>query len=191
MRVYVSGAVLGACLLAIPPAVGPDAEHRAVVLTAAADSIDLMSPIDALTSGGGGVDGVLSDELPDVGGLLSMAAGPAEADPFLTNLLAGAAIMFYFLVVVPVAVFLQTSWEWIAGVFGFDSYPDPAEALGTDLPGINAAGVIDPAVSTDLIGDLNPALDTSAVADPGVVFGEAGVEAGIADIGALLSSLIS
>lgn len=86
------------------------------------DSIDLVSPIDAvvnsplasvidaLTSGGGGVDGVLSDELPDVGSLLSMAAGPAEADPFITNLLAGAAIMFYFLVVVPVAVFLQTSW---------------------------------------------------------------------------------
>ena len=30
MRQLVSGALLGACLVAVPPAVGPDVEHRAV-----------------------------------------------------------------------------------------------------------------------------------------------------------------
>lgn len=45
MREHVAGALLGACLLAIPPVVGPDVDHRAVELTAAAEIIDLTSPV--------------------------------------------------------------------------------------------------------------------------------------------------
>jgi hypothetical protein len=207
--------VLGACLLAIPPAVGPDVEHRAVVLTAAADLVDLMSPIDAvvggfggesalplasvidaLTSGGSAVGGVLTDELPDASSLLSMAADATQADPlgdFLTTILFGGLLLFGG-IVASVGGCFQTAWEWLAGIFGCDPYPGAAEASGIGLPDIDAAGAIDPALSTELgtsLGDITALLDPTAIADPGAMFDGVGMEAGIADIGALVSSLIS
>ncbi|MEZ0384493.1 hypothetical protein [Mycobacterium sp. pW045] len=216
MRVLVGGAVIGACLIAIPPAVEPDVEHHAVELTAAGDIIDLASPFTAMVDGLGGA-GTLDGQLPELASAVSVDAGLADADPLsdfwllIVNYVGLAELFGLFIfggLWVNVAQFFLDAYNWVAGIFGLD--PSSAmESVGTTMPDIDAAGA-DPALATelstvlgditslfsgtagpsefaDLIGDLGTGFDFSAIADTTPVFDDAG----LADIGALVSSLIS
>ncbi|WP_131721447.1 hypothetical protein [Mycolicibacter heraklionensis] len=176
---HASGALLGAFLLVIPPVGGPNVEYRAVALTAAEHSIDLVSPVDAVANSLGAesvspLAAVIEDLTSDDGALnWVLSAEPALADPlgdfgdFIANLLTDILLGGFFVfggLVVSVGQFFETAWDWIAGLFGFDPYVYSAEASGT--------GDI-----TALVEDLNPVLDPGA--------------SGIEDIGALVDSLIS
>jgi hypothetical protein len=208
--------MLGACLIAIPPAVKPDVEHHAVELTAVGGIIDLASPFTAMIDGLGGV-GALDGQLPELVSALSVDAGLADADPLgdfwqqITNYFGVAALFGLFIfggLWVNVAQFFLDAYNWVAGIIGLDPL-SAMESVGTTMPDIEApgagpavatdfstavgditslfSGAAGPCESTDLIGDLSTAIDFSAIADASSVFDDAG----LADIGALVSSLVS
>lgn len=162
MAVHVSGAVLGACLLVIPPVIGPGAEQRVAEPSSVGYSIDLASSSDTvLTDPGGDTasllapliealtfdnatgSGALGDELADAGSLLSMVAEPAQADllgdigeqiaNILTTVLVGGFFLFSGIVVSVLGAF-QDAWDWLAGAFGFEPDPYGAEAVPIELP---------------------------------------------------------
>jgi len=136
MAVHVSGAVLGACLLVIPPVIGPGAEHRVAEPSSVGYSIDLASYSDVVLSDP-------SDELADAGSLLNLAAEPAQADllgdigeqiaNILTTVLVGGFFLFSGIVVSVLGAF-QDAWDWLAGAFGFEPDPYGAEAVPIELP---------------------------------------------------------
>lgn len=199
MRVLVAGAVLGACLIAIPAAVEPDVEHQAVKLTAAGDSVDLTSPFTVMSDGLGGV-GALDNPLPELVNAMSAVAGAADADPLadfwqqIMNYFEAAALFGLLIfggVVANVANIFVDAYNWVAEIFGFEPYGG-MDALGSGLPAFETSAgditvpfsdVAVPWESPDLIGELVPALDSSGVTDVASMLDD-GV---MADIGALVS----
>jgi hypothetical protein len=128
MRVLVAGAVLGARPIAIPAAVEPDAEHHAVELTAAGDSVDLASPFTAMSDGLGGI-GALDNPLPELVNAMSAVAGAADGDPLadfwqqVMDYFEAAALFGLLIfggVVANVANIFVDAYNWVAGIFGFE-----------------------------------------------------------------------
>lgn len=161
-----------ACLIAIPLVVAPSGEPGSVARVAVTDMVALTSSLaDLLDPGGDGATSlasagdVLATGLLDLGGVPDLAAVPT-LDPitdWFTALAGSFAFVYAFilgpLIVIPVMNFLNSAWEWIADLFGFDPYP-AVEALAAVDPG---------AVGSDLGSalDLGTSFDTAGMTDFG------------------------
>lgn len=197
MRVLVGGAALGTCLIAIPlivvpPATGPDIEPPVVALAAAEVLLDDL--------GGGS----LLDQLPDPVSVLNTIVGAADADPLtdfwqqISNYFQGAALLGVLIfggIWANVAQFVMDAYNWVAGMVGFEPY-GVMNALGDGAPAVETS-LDEPAVAAELntvLGDITALFsgqtsvsDSIGIADVSPMFDDDGM----ADLGALVSSLIS
>lgn len=131
-------AVIGACLVAIPPSVPPTVLSPAVALSSAGDLMvsDVGAVVDALTGAdpGTALAGVPDEYYDYLNGL----GVPAEdQDLALGGLMAGVAALAQLVAALFTNPFgwLLDAIDWVANLFGFDIFPDDAaSALATAVP---------------------------------------------------------
>lgn len=169
-------AVVGACLIVIPPVLAPAVQRGAAEFAAAGDLVALTSShISAIGDLDAGDSASVADALAFGGGALSsVTAGMAEADPlgdlwtqaqqFFSSIVAGG-FAFLFFGGIYVGSLIQSAWNWIADLFGFDPYPYTAEALATAVPDLGDPGIIDPVGIADVTAALSD-WTTEGLADP-------------------------
>jgi hypothetical protein len=204
-------AAAGACLITATSVVVPGVQQRVGEVLGGGNVVHLTSSLtpvgddnwvaDALTGAGtllnpGDLSGAVAGEVPELGGLLSGAAGMADADPigdlweqaqqFFSSILAGGFAVLFFGGIYLVSL-VQGAWVWIADQFGFDPYP--AEALATAVPGLDDLGVIGPVGAEDLtaaLGGWTPDLDSGEIPSLDTLFDPTGTP----DIDTVPSSLL-